>query len=28
MSILQAGGIKPLFRERAREINRKMGYTK
>jgi len=28
MNILNAGGIKPLFREKAREINAKMGYTK
>lgn len=26
MNILNAGGIKPLFRERARAINQKMGY--
>ena len=28
MKILNAGGIKPMFRERAREINKKLGLTK
>lgn len=28
MNILSAGGIKPLFKERARAINRELGLTK